>query len=135
MLTMCSGRRSIPKARPQIAAPCPLWWCVLPRSPDTGWTKWASSAPESTSTRCTTPDLPPREYGKTAHSRLRTSLLRSFTVGCVCVFRLQHQVRKHNLVVASYDVVRNDIDFFRCVFSKTSISAGVFFVVVFFPKV
>ncbi|XP_037321187.2 TATA-binding protein-associated factor 172 [Pungitius pungitius] len=27
--------------------------------------------------------------------------------------RLQHQVRKHNLVVASYDVVRNDIDFFR----------------------
>lgn len=28
--------------------------------------------------------------------------------------RLQHQVRKHNLVVASYDVVRNDIDFFRC---------------------
>ncbi|KAF7710283.1 TATA-binding protein-associated factor 172 isoform X2 [Silurus meridionalis] len=27
--------------------------------------------------------------------------------------RLQHQVKKHNLVVASYDVVRNDIDFFR----------------------
>ncbi|KAI2658061.1 TATA-binding protein-associated factor 172 [Labeo rohita] len=26
---------------------------------------------------------------------------------------LQHQVKKHNLVVASYDVVRNDIDFFR----------------------
>ncbi|MBN3290028.1 BTAF1 factor, partial [Polypterus senegalus] len=26
--------------------------------------------------------------------------------------RLQHQVKKHNLVVASYDVVRNDIDFF-----------------------
>lgn len=31
--------------------------------------------------------------------------------------RLQHQVKKHNLVVASYDVVRNDIDFFRCVFT------------------
>lgn len=28
-------------------------------------------------------------------------------------FRLQHQVKKHNLIVASYDVVRNDIDFFR----------------------
>ncbi|XP_072281164.1 TATA-binding protein-associated factor 172 isoform X2 [Pyxicephalus adspersus] len=27
--------------------------------------------------------------------------------------RLQHQVKRHNLVVASYDVVRNDIDFFR----------------------
>ncbi|KAM9365366.1 TATA-binding protein-associated factor 172 isoform 2-T2 [Pholidichthys leucotaenia] len=27
--------------------------------------------------------------------------------------RLQHQVKKHNLIVASYDVVRNDIDFFR----------------------
>ncbi|KAM9847490.1 TATA-binding protein-associated factor 172 [Aulostomus maculatus] len=27
--------------------------------------------------------------------------------------RLQHQVKKHNLVVASYDVVRNDIDFFK----------------------
>ncbi|KAL0964274.1 hypothetical protein UPYG_G00321620 [Umbra pygmaea] len=27
--------------------------------------------------------------------------------------RLQHLVKKHNLVVASYDVVRNDIDFFR----------------------
>ncbi|XP_029963411.1 TATA-binding protein-associated factor 172-like isoform X1 [Salarias fasciatus] len=27
--------------------------------------------------------------------------------------RLQHQVKKHNLVVASYDVVRNDVDFFR----------------------
>ncbi|XP_054654807.1 TATA-binding protein-associated factor 172 isoform X1 [Dunckerocampus dactyliophorus] len=27
--------------------------------------------------------------------------------------RLQHQVKRHNLVVASYDVVRNDIDFFK----------------------
>ncbi|KAM9804251.1 TATA-binding protein-associated factor 172 [Neosynchiropus ocellatus] len=27
--------------------------------------------------------------------------------------RLQHQVKKHNLIVASYDVVRNDIDFFK----------------------
>ncbi|XP_034079596.1 TATA-binding protein-associated factor 172 isoform X1 [Gymnodraco acuticeps] len=27
--------------------------------------------------------------------------------------RLQHQVKKHNLIIASYDVVRNDIDFFR----------------------
>ncbi|XP_069467480.1 TATA-binding protein-associated factor 172 isoform X2 [Ambystoma mexicanum] len=27
--------------------------------------------------------------------------------------RLQNQVKKHNLIVASYDVVRNDIDFFR----------------------
>ncbi|KAF7221295.1 TATA-binding protein-associated factor 172 [Nothobranchius furzeri] len=27
--------------------------------------------------------------------------------------RLQLQVKKHNLIVASYDVVRNDIDFFR----------------------
>uniref|UniRef100_A0A3Q3JAF2 BTAF1 RNA polymerase II, B-TFIID transcription factor-associated n=1 Tax=Monopterus albus TaxID=43700 RepID=A0A3Q3JAF2_MONAL len=27
--------------------------------------------------------------------------------------RLQHQVKKHNLIVASYDVVRNDIEFFR----------------------
>ncbi|XP_005991591.1 TATA-binding protein-associated factor 172 isoform X2 [Latimeria chalumnae] len=27
--------------------------------------------------------------------------------------RLQQQVKKHNLVVASYDVVRNDIDFFK----------------------
>ena len=26
--------------------------------------------------------------------------------------RLQKRVKKHNLVVASYDVVRNDIDFF-----------------------
>lgn len=26
---------------------------------------------------------------------------------------LQHQVKKHNLIVASYDVVRNDIDFFK----------------------
>ncbi|OXB67392.1 hypothetical protein ASZ78_010950 [Callipepla squamata] len=27
--------------------------------------------------------------------------------------RLQYQVKRHNLIVASYDVVRNDIDFFR----------------------
>ncbi|KAL8187148.1 UNVERIFIED_CONTAM: btaf1 RNA polymerase II, B-TFIID transcription factor-associated, 170kDa [Gekko kuhli] len=27
--------------------------------------------------------------------------------------RLQHHVKRHNLIVASYDVVRNDIDFFR----------------------
>ncbi|KAM3913658.1 TATA-binding protein-associated factor 172 isoform 2-T2 [Leptodactylus fuscus] len=27
--------------------------------------------------------------------------------------RLQHQVKRHNLIVASYDVVRNDIDFFK----------------------
>uniref|UniRef100_A0A4W3KDG6 B-TFIID TATA-box binding protein associated factor 1 n=1 Tax=Callorhinchus milii TaxID=7868 RepID=A0A4W3KDG6_CALMI len=27
--------------------------------------------------------------------------------------RLQHLIKKHNLVVASYDVVRNDIDFFK----------------------
>ncbi|XP_041865492.1 TATA-binding protein-associated factor 172 [Melanotaenia boesemani] len=27
--------------------------------------------------------------------------------------RLQHHVKKHNLIVASYDVVRNDIDFFK----------------------
>ncbi|XP_043911576.1 TATA-binding protein-associated factor 172 [Protopterus annectens] len=27
--------------------------------------------------------------------------------------RLQHQVKKYNLIVASYDVVRNDIDFFK----------------------
>ncbi|KAK2530509.1 Btaf1 [Columba guinea] len=27
--------------------------------------------------------------------------------------QLQHQVKRHNLIVASYDVVRNDIDFFR----------------------
>ncbi|MEE6485736.1 hypothetical protein FKM82_014380 [Ascaphus truei] len=27
--------------------------------------------------------------------------------------RLQHQVKRHNLIIASYDVVRNDIDFFR----------------------
>ncbi|RXM36599.1 TATA-binding protein-associated factor 172 [Acipenser ruthenus] len=35
--------------------------------------------------------------------------------------RLQHQVKKHNLVVASYDVVRNDIDFFR----NTNAAAGL----------
>lgn len=29
------------------------------------------------------------------------------------LLRLQHQVKRHNLIVASYDVVRNDIDFFR----------------------
>uniref|UniRef100_A0A8D0GH04 B-TFIID TATA-box binding protein associated factor 1 n=1 Tax=Sphenodon punctatus TaxID=8508 RepID=A0A8D0GH04_SPHPU len=27
--------------------------------------------------------------------------------------RLQHQVKRNNLIVASYDVVRNDVDFFR----------------------
>ena len=34
---------------------------------------------------------------------------------CVYMFicRLRKLVKKHNLVVASYDVVRNDIDFFR----------------------
>ena len=32
-------------------------------------------------------------------------------------FRLQKKVKKHNLIVASYDVVRNDIDFFRYVTS------------------
>jgi len=28
-------------------------------------------------------------------------------------FRLQQQVADYDLVVASYDIVRNDIDFFR----------------------
>lgn len=32
-----------------------------------------------------------------------------------CICRLQKRVKKHNLVVASYDVVRNDIDFFEWV--------------------
>ena len=40
----------------------------------------------------------------------------------IFVSRLQHQVKKHNLVVASYDVVRNDIDFFRWVLLKLKIS-------------
>ncbi|XP_075699360.1 TATA-binding protein-associated factor 172 isoform X4 [Rhinoderma darwinii] len=41
------------------------------------------------------------------------------TLQSICILagdhclRLQHQVKKHNLIVASYDVVRNDIDFFR----------------------
>ena len=30
----------------------------------------------------------------------------------VIFFRLQKKVKKHNLIVASYDVVRNDVDFF-----------------------
>ena len=28
------------------------------------------------------------------------------------ISRLQKKAKKHNLIVASYDVVRNDIDFF-----------------------
>lgn len=39
--------------------------------------------------------------------------LRKVFFFCGLFLRLQHQVKKHNLVVASYDVVRNDIDFFR----------------------
>ncbi|KAF2975246.1 hypothetical protein EK904_009119 [Melospiza melodia maxima] len=41
------------------------------------------------------------------------------TLQSICILagdhclRLQHQVKRHNLIVASYDVVRNDIDFFR----------------------
>jgi len=31
------------------------------------------------------------------------------------VYRLQKQLSKHNIVLASYDVVRNDIDFFSYV--------------------
>ena len=31
----------------------------------------------------------------------------------VVFFRLQTLVPNHNLVIASYDIVRNDIDFFR----------------------
>lgn len=30
-------------------------------------------------------------------------------------FRIQKKVKKHNLIVASYDVVRNDIDFFSTI--------------------
>lgn len=29
--------------------------------------------------------------------------------------RIQKKVKKHNLIVASYDVVRNDIDFFSTI--------------------
>lgn len=35
---------------------------------------------------------------------------------CVCVcllIRLQSLVPEHNLVIASYDIIRNDVDFFR----------------------
>ena len=31
----------------------------------------------------------------------------------VVFFRLQTLVPNHNLVIASYDIIRNDIDFFR----------------------
>lgn len=31
----------------------------------------------------------------------------------ICVCRLQKKAQSHNMIVASYDVVRNDIDFFR----------------------
>uniref|UniRef100_A0A3Q2QZV1 BTAF1 RNA polymerase II, B-TFIID transcription factor-associated n=1 Tax=Fundulus heteroclitus TaxID=8078 RepID=A0A3Q2QZV1_FUNHE len=37
---------------------------------------------------------------------------------------LQHQVKKHNLVVASYDVVRNDIDFFNIKFNYCILDEG-----------
>lgn len=59
-----SGHRNIPRLKQQTAAPCPLWWCVLPRWLATGWTKWASSAPKSTSTRCTTLGLLQSGCGK-----------------------------------------------------------------------
>lgn len=45
-------------------------------------------------------------------SNLFTQQVSNF-IHVLSVFRLQHQVKKHNLIVASYDVVRNDIDFFR----------------------
>uniref|UniRef100_A0A3Q3GBQ6 BTAF1 RNA polymerase II, B-TFIID transcription factor-associated n=1 Tax=Kryptolebias marmoratus TaxID=37003 RepID=A0A3Q3GBQ6_KRYMA len=37
---------------------------------------------------------------------------------------LQHQVKKHNLIVASYDVVRNDIDFFNIKFNYCILDEG-----------
>lgn len=77
MLNVCSGRGSIPEPKPQTAALCLLWWCVLPHLLDTGWTKWASSVPESTSTRCTTPGHLPNECGKAGRTcRRKTSLFR-----------------------------------------------------------
>lgn len=36
-------------------------------------------------------------------------------------------MKKHNLIVASYDVVRNDIDFFRCVCFPNPLSLWHFF--------
>ena len=39
---------------------------------------------------------------------------KNFMVSCdLLLFRLQALVPKHNLVIASYDIVRNDIEFFR----------------------
>lgn len=64
MFGVYSGHRNMPRLRRQTAAPCPLWWCVLPHWLDTGWMKWASSAPKSTSTHCTTPGLLQNECGK-----------------------------------------------------------------------
>lgn len=81
--------------------------------------KSASSAPKSTSTRCTTPDLRQNECGEArgARCRFRPPAGLKSTNCLLFASRLQHQVKKHNLIVASYDVVRNDIDFFRCVFT------------------
>lgn len=137
-----SGHRNMPRRKQQTAAPCPLWWCVLPRWRATGWTKWANSAPKNTSTHCTTPGLLQSGWGKAwAHFLLcrecpvdvtlfKMSILYSLFLMYTLVVcrqthiellehsfsRLQHQVKKHNLIIASYDVVRNDIDFFRWVF-------------------
>lgn len=58
---------------------------------------------------------PPTERLRYGSARLLQSLFISQleSLNAVRSFRLQHQVKRHNLIVASYDVVRNDIDFFR----------------------
>ncbi len=38
---------------------------------------------------------------------------RTILIYILLVFRLRQKVKKHNLVVASYDIVRNDSDFFK----------------------
>lgn len=139
--------RNMPRLKLPIAAQCPLWWCVLPHWLVIGLMRSANSAAESTLIRCTTLGLPQRECGECSSVdciwmicvmfeflalmfSLEVKHLYFYKKGFIYIlgmsmnsnlithlFRLQHQVKKHNLIVASYDVVRNDIDFFKWVFN------------------
>ena len=47
------------------------------------------------------------------------------------LYRLRSKVKNHSLVVASYDIVRNDGDFFRLVYSEKQLFVGALFHTVF----
>lgn len=132
------------EAMTRSLCPSSLWWCVLPPSLAIGCMRWRSLWIRNTSIHFTTLALPQNATGRLLVIMIITIMVIMIIAiviiitttiiaiviimtYCYCsqyndldrflllIFRLRQFFSEHNLVVASYDIVRNDIDFFSLI--------------------